>query len=70
MLPGVTCAILVRKLDEPGVKCAIRIPANEHLERDIAEFLTRPMGRPSDTMRRKTIDKGVIGCILNAVWNL
>jgi len=29
------------------VKCAIRIPANESLERDIAELLTRPVGRPS-----------------------
>jgi hypothetical protein len=29
------------------VKYAIRIPANDSLERDIAEMLTRPMGRPS-----------------------
>jgi len=29
------------------VKHAIRIPANENLERDIAELLTRPEGRPS-----------------------
>jgi Transposase DDE domain group 1 len=29
------------------VKYAIRIPANENLERDIAELLTRPVGRPS-----------------------
>jgi hypothetical protein len=28
------------------VKYAIRIPANENLERDIAELLTRPVGRP------------------------
>src|SRR6266403_3840216 len=26
---------------------AIRIPANDSLERDIAELLTRPVGRPS-----------------------
>ena len=26
---------------------AIRIPANENLERDIAELLTRTVGRPS-----------------------
>ena len=26
---------------------AIRIPANENLERDVAELLTRPVGRPS-----------------------
>jgi Transposase DDE domain group 1 len=29
------------------VKYAIRIPANDSLERDIAELLTRPIGRPS-----------------------
>src|ERR1017187_7067476 len=34
-------------LEEPGVKYAIRIPANDSLERDIAELLTRPVGRPS-----------------------
>jgi hypothetical protein len=32
-------------LEERGVKYAIRIPANDSLERDIAELLTRPMGR-------------------------
>ena len=30
-----------------GVKYAIRIPSNDSLERDIAELLTRPVGRPS-----------------------
>ena len=34
-------------LEERGVKYAIRIPANESLERDIAELLPRPVGRPS-----------------------
>ena len=34
-------------LEERGVKCAIRIPANDRLERDIDELLTRPVGRPS-----------------------
>ena len=29
------------------MQCAIRIPANESLERDIVELLTRPVGRPS-----------------------
>jgi hypothetical protein len=29
------------------VKYAIRLPANDCLERDIAELLTRPVGRPS-----------------------
>jgi hypothetical protein len=33
-------------LEERGVKYAIRIPANDSLERDIAELLTRPVGRP------------------------
>src|ERR1039457_3694682 len=33
-------------LEKRGVKYAIRIPANESLERDIAELLTRPVGRP------------------------
>jgi len=32
--------------EERGVKYALRIPANESLERDIAELLTRPVGRP------------------------
>jgi hypothetical protein len=34
-------------LEERGVKYAIRIPANENLERDIVELLPRPVGRPS-----------------------
>ena len=34
-------------LEERGVKYAIRIPANDSPERDIAELLTRPVGRPS-----------------------
>ena len=34
-------------LEGRGVKYAIRIPANDNLERDIAELLTRPVGRPS-----------------------
>ena len=34
-------------LEERDVKHAIRIPANDSLERDIAELLTRPVGRPS-----------------------
>ena len=34
-------------LEERGVKYAIRIPANDSLERDIADLLTRPVGRPS-----------------------
>jgi hypothetical protein len=34
-------------LEERGVKYDIRIPANDSLERDIAELLTRPAGRPS-----------------------
>lgn len=35
------------KSEDRGVKYAIRIPANDSLQRDIAELLTRPVGRPS-----------------------
>ena len=34
-------------LEKRGVQYAIRIPSNDSLERDIAELLTRPVGRPS-----------------------
>jgi len=34
-------------IEERDVNYAIRIPANENLERDIAELLPRPVGRPS-----------------------
>lgn len=34
-------------LEERGVNYAIRIPANENLDPDIAELLPRPVGRPS-----------------------
>jgi DDE family transposase len=34
-------------LESRGVKYAIRLPANNNLERHIAELLTRPVGRPS-----------------------
>jgi hypothetical protein len=34
-------------LEERSVRYAIRIPSNDSLERDIAELLTRPVGRPS-----------------------
>jgi hypothetical protein len=34
-------------LEQRGVKYAIRVPANENLERDVAELLPRPVGRPS-----------------------
>src|SRR5712692_9459059 len=34
-------------LEERRVKYAIRLPANDSLERDIAELLPRPVGRPS-----------------------
>ncbi len=33
-------------LEQRGVKYAIRIPSNGNLERDIAELLPRPVGRP------------------------
>jgi hypothetical protein len=34
-------------LEKRDVKYALRIPTNDSLERDIAELLTRPVGRPS-----------------------
>jgi hypothetical protein len=36
---------IYEKSEERGVKYAIRIPANDSLERDIAELLTRPVVR-------------------------
>jgi hypothetical protein len=38
--------------EKPEVKYAIRIPTNDSLERDIAELLTRPAGRPSVVRKR------------------
>jgi Transposase DDE domain group 1 len=38
---------LYEALEEREVKYAIRLPANDNLEREIAELLTRPVGRPS-----------------------
>ena len=38
---------LYEALEEREVKYAIRLPANDNLERNIAELLTRPVGRPS-----------------------
>jgi hypothetical protein len=38
---------LYAALEEREVKYAIRLPANDNLERNIAELLTRPVGRPS-----------------------
>jgi hypothetical protein len=34
-------------LEERDVKYAIRLPANDNLQRNITELLTRPVGRPS-----------------------
>ena len=39
-------AMLYEALEERGVSYAIRILANENLERDIAELQPRPVGRP------------------------
>jgi Transposase DDE domain group 1 len=38
---------LYEALEERDVKYAIRLPANDHLQRKITELLTRPVGRPS-----------------------
>ena len=45
---------IYQALEERGVKYAIRLPANENLERDIEELLTRPVKRPSQ--------KSVVAC--------
>ena len=38
---------IYQALEERGVKYAIRIPANDTLERDIVELLTPPVGGPT-----------------------
>ena len=38
---------LYAALEEREVKYAIRLPANDNLQRNIVELLTRPVGRPS-----------------------
>jgi hypothetical protein len=38
---------LYEALEEHEVKYAIRLPANDNLDRNITELLTRPLGRPS-----------------------
>ncbi len=38
---------LYEALEEREVKYAIRLPANDNLQRNIAQLLTRPVGRPS-----------------------
>src|SRR6266446_1729483 len=38
---------LYEALEEREVKYAIRIPANDHLQRNITALMTRPVGRPS-----------------------
>ena len=38
---------LYEALEERTVKYAIRLPANDNLQRTITELLTRPVGRPS-----------------------
>jgi hypothetical protein len=37
---------LYEALEERDVKYAIRLPANDNLQRNIRELLTRPVGRP------------------------
>ena len=38
---------LYEVLEERDLKYAIRLPANDNLERNISELLKRPVGRPS-----------------------
>jgi hypothetical protein len=44
---GLLLPEIYEALEERGVKYAIRIPANDSLERNIAELLNLPVGRPS-----------------------
>ncbi len=46
--PGYTETVTQWKseMEERGVKYAILIPSNDNLERDIAELVPRPVGRP------------------------
>ena len=41
-------------LEERDVKHAIRIPANDNLQRDVEELLKRPVGRPARNRRSST----------------
>ncbi len=47
-MPRLAKPEIYEALEEPEVKCAIRLPANASLERDIEELLTGPVGRLSD----------------------
>ena len=38
---------IYQALEKRDVKYAIRLPANDNLEREVAKLLTRPVGRPS-----------------------
>ncbi len=40
--PALAKPEVYKALEEPGVKYAVRIPANDSLERDVAELRTRP----------------------------
>ena len=45
---------LYEALEEQTVKYAIRLPANDNLQRNIRELLTRPVGRPKPVVRFKS----------------
>ena len=38
---------IYESVEEREAKYAIRLPANDNLERNVAQLLTRPVGRPS-----------------------
>ena len=38
---------LYESVEEPEAKYAIRLPANDNLERKVAQLLTRPLGGPA-----------------------
>ena len=57
---------LYRLLENEGYQYAIRIPANDVLEREIAHLLTRPVGRPPRKpivlYRGLPVPRGELGC--------
>ncbi len=59
-------------LEHRGVKYAIRLPANDNLERDIEELLTQPVGRlghrPMVRYRGRGVRKIPIGPPELGVW--
>src|ERR1035437_2061558 len=58
------------KSQERGVQYAVRIPANDSLARDIAELLTRPVGRSYRRYTWRTAGSGWSGCVRRSAAKL